>query len=118
MRAYPDLYAGVDLLVLSACQTAALEPNQMGKEIDSLAELSQRLHAASVLATLWKTDEIGASRLMIRFYALRQQHKDWSKAELLRRAQLDLLKRVETVPDANLDHPFYWAPFVLYGSFR
>lgn len=118
MRAYPDLYAGVDLLVLSACQTAALEPNQLGKEIDSLAELAQRLHAASVLATLWKTDEIGASRLMIKFYALHQQHKDWSKAELLRRAQLDLLKRVETVPNANLDHPFYWAPFVLYGSFR
>ncbi|MDT5271379.1 MAG: hypothetical protein QOH49_3565 [Acidobacteriota bacterium] len=118
MSAYPGLYAGVDLLVLSACQTAALEPNQMGKEVDSLAELSQRLGAASVLATLWKADDIGASQLMIKFYALHRLHKEWSKAELLRRAQLDLLKGVETAPDANLDHPFYWAPFVLYGSFR
>lgn len=118
MRAYPELYAGVDLLVLSACQTAALEPNQVGKEIDSLAELSQRLKAASVLATLWKADDIGASRLMIRFYSLHRLHKEWSKAELLRRAQLDLLKGVETVPDANLEHPYFWAPFVLYGSFR
>lgn len=118
MSAYPDLYSGVDLLVLSACQTAAPEPSQMGKEIDSLAELSQRLHAASVIATLWNADEIGASRLMIRFYALHQLHKDWSKAELLRRAQLDLLKGRETAHDMNLDHPYYWAPFVLYGSFR
>lgn len=118
MKAYPDLYAGVDMLVLSACQTAALGPNQMGKEIDSLAELSQRLGAASVIATLWNADEIGASRLMIKFYALHQLHEDWSKADLLRRAQLELLQGRETAPDANLDHPFYWAPFALYGSFR
>ena len=118
MNAYTDLYSGVDLLVLSACQTAAPEPSRMGKEIDSLAELSQRLGAASVMATLWNADEIGASRLMIRFYALHKLHKDWSKAELLRRAQLDLLKGREVARDTNLDHPYYWAPFVLYGSFR
>lgn len=118
MRAYPDLYSGVDLLVLSACQTAALRSNELGKEIDSMAELSQRLGAASVLATLWNADEKGASPLMIRFYDLHRRHQDWSKAELLRRAQLDLLKGRETAPDANLDHPFFWAPFVLYGSFR
>jgi CHAT domain-containing protein len=118
MRSYPDLYSGIDLLVLSACQTAALEPNQMGKEIDSLAELTQRLGAASVIATLWNADEIGASRLMIKFYRLHNLHPDWSKAELLRQAQLSLLRGNETAPDTNLEHPYYWAPFVLYGSFR
>ena len=92
MKSYPGLYSGVDLLVLSACQTAALEPNQRGKEIDSLAGLSQRLGAASVIATLWNADEIGASRLMIKLYALHKLHPDWSKAELLRQAQLSLLR--------------------------
>jgi CHAT domain-containing protein len=118
MNNYPDLYAGVDLLVLSACQTAALERNQFGKEIDSLAELSQRLGAASVIATLWNADEIGASRLMIKFYTLHKLKPEMSKAELLRQAQLSLLKGRETAPNLNLDHPYYWAPFVLYGSFR
>jgi CHAT domain-containing protein len=118
MSDYTDLYAGVDLLVLSACQTAALERNQFGKEIDSLAELSQRLGAASVIATLWNADEIGASRLMIKFYTLHKLKPEMSKAELLRQAQLSLLKRRETAPNLNLDHPYYWAPFVLYGSFR
>ncbi|HSE20353.1 MAG TPA: CHAT domain-containing protein, partial [Pyrinomonadaceae bacterium] len=118
MSNYPDLYAGVDLLVLSACQTAALERNQIGKEIDSLAELSQRLGAASVIATLWNADEIGASRLMIKFYTLHKLKPEMSKAELLRQAQLSLLKGRETAPNLNLDHPYYWAPFVLYGSFR
>lgn len=118
MRGYKDLFAGVDLLVLSACQTAALQPNNAGKEVDSLAELVQRLGAASVIATLWNADDIGASRLMVRFYALAKQRPDFSKAELLRRAQLTMLKRQETATNMNLDHPYYWAPFVLYGSFR
>jgi len=39
------------------------------------------LGAASVIATLWNADEIGASRLMIKFYALRKLHPDLSKAE-------------------------------------
>ena len=118
MSAHPDLYAGVDLLVLSACSTATLERNQMGKEIDSLAELSQRLGAASVIATLWNADEVGASRLMTKFYALHKRRPELSKAELLRQAQLSLLRGIQTESNINLDHPYYWAPFVLYGSFR
>jgi len=118
MSTYPSLYGGVDLLVLSACRTAAVERNEMGKEIDSLAELSQRLGAASVIATLWNADEIGASRLMIKFYALHKLQPNLSKAELLRQAQLSLLKGNQTAANMNLDHPYYWAPFVLYGSFR
>jgi CHAT domain-containing protein len=118
MRTYPDLYAGIDLLVLSACRTGALEPNQRGQQIDSLAELSQRLGAASVIATLWNADDVGTSRLMVKFYALHKRYPDLTKAELLRRSQLSLLKKQEASPDTNWDHPYYWAPFVLYGSFR
>ena len=118
MSAHLNLYAAVDLLVLSACRTAALERNQMGKEIDSLAELSQRLGAASVIATLWNADEIGASRLMTKLYTLHKRRPELSKAELLRQAQLSLLRGNQTEPNTNLDHPYYWAPFVLYGSFR
>lgn len=118
MSTHSGLYSGVDLLVLSACQTAVLERDQMGKEIDSLAEVSQRLGAASVIATLWNADEIGASQLMTRFYTLHKLRPELSKAELLRQAQLSLLKGTQTARDVNLDHPYYWAPFVLYGSFR
>lgn len=110
MQDYPDLFEGVELLVLSACKTAATEPNNAtGKEIDSFAELAQRLRATSVLATLWDVGDDGSPKLMLQFYRLHKAHPDWPKAELLRQAQMSLLKT---------ERPYYWAPFVLYGGFR
>jgi CHAT domain-containing protein/tetratricopeptide (TPR) repeat protein len=117
MKEHRGLFEGVDLLVLSACRTAALRSNsKTGRELDSLAELSQRLGASSVIATKWDTTDAGAGRLMIEFYQLRKEFPQLSKAELLRRAQLKLL-RGET-KQRGLTHPSYWSAFVLYGSFR
>jgi CHAT domain-containing protein len=115
MQAVPNLFDGVETLTLSACETAALQPNATGKEIDSFAELAQRLRANSVIATLWSVDDAGSSELMTNFYRLYKEHQDWPKAELLRQAQLRLLK---TGPNLRRAHPYYWAPFVLYGGFR
>lgn len=119
MKEHRDLFQGVDLLVLSACQTAALRPSsKTGREVDSLAELSQRLGAGSVIATLWDTTDAGAGKLMIEFYRLRKESPLLSKAELLRRAQLSLLRGETRHPAVNLKHPSYWSTFVLYGGFR
>lgn len=118
MKEYRDLFQGVDLLVLSACQTASLQPSSKGREIDSLAELSQRLGANSVIATLWDTEDTGAGKLMIEFYRLRAESPQLSKAELLRRAQLSLLRGKTRHAGLRLTHPSYWSAFVLYGSFR
>jgi CHAT domain-containing protein len=119
MKEYRDLFQGVDLLVLSACQTASLQPSsKTGREIDSLAELSQRLGANSVIATLWDASDAGAGKLMIEFYRLRAESPQLSKAELLRRAQLSLLRGETRQPGLRLTHPTYWSAFVLYGSFR
>lgn len=119
MKEHRDLFKGVDLLVLSACRTAALRPSsKTGREVDSLAELSQRLGASSVIATLWDTADAGAGRLMIEFYRLRAKFPELPKAELLRRAQLSLLRGETKHAGANLTHPSYWSAFVLYGSFR
>lgn len=117
MKEHRGLFEGVDLLVLAACRTAALRPNsKTGREIDSLAELSQRLGASSVIATLWDTADAGAGRLMIEFYRLRKEFPQLSKAEILRRAQLSLLRG--GTKQRGLAHPSYWSAFVLYGSFR
>jgi CHAT domain-containing protein/tetratricopeptide (TPR) repeat protein len=118
MEKYPNLFESVDLIVLSACQTAALQSNANGREIDSLAELSQRLGASSVIATLWNASDEGSSRLMVKFYQLYKANPKLSKAELLRLAQLSFLNGETTQAKKALKHPYYWAPFVLYGSFR
>ncbi|HYP28228.1 MAG TPA: CHAT domain-containing protein [Blastocatellia bacterium] len=139
-----NLFEGVDLLTLSACETAAQQPNANGKEIDGFAELAQRLGASSVIATLWKVSDDGTSKLMSEFYRLRRENPAAPKSEILRQAQLHLLngkssaeegarrrssrgpKIVEEkgkIPfkpaaESPLEHPYYWAPFVLFGSSR
>lgn len=119
MKEHRGLFDGVDLLVLSACRSAALRSRpKTGEEVDSLAEMSQRLGARSVIATLWNTGDAGSGRLMIEFYRLRADFPELSKAELLRRAQLRLLRGETKHPGVNLSHPSYWSAFVLYGSFR
>jgi CHAT domain-containing protein len=139
-----DLFEGVDLLTLSACETAAQQPNANGKEVDGFAELAQRLGASSVIATLWKVSDDGTSKLMSEFYRLRQESPNAAKSEILRQAQLNLLngkssaeegakrrssrgpkivgekKKIPFKPsvESPFEHPYYWAPFVLFGSSR
>jgi CHAT domain-containing protein/tetratricopeptide (TPR) repeat protein len=141
------LFSGVDLLTLSACETAAQQSGANGKEVDGFAELAQRLGASSVLATLWKVNDNGTSTLMREFYRLRQENSRAAKSEILQHAQLNLLNgkstgetgrrrrrsrgtevaetddekgRIPFTPaiEAPYEHPYYWAPFVLFGSSR
>jgi len=141
------LFSGVDLLTLSACETAAQQSGANGKEVDGFAELAQRLGASSVLATLWKVNDNGTSTLMREFYRLRQENPGAAKSEILQKAQLNLLNgkstadtgkrrrrsrstevaetddergRIPFTPaiEAPYEHPYFWAPFVIFGSSR
>jgi CHAT domain-containing protein/Tfp pilus assembly protein PilF len=85
------LFEGVELLTLSACETAATRADAMGREIDGFAESAQRLGAGAVMATLWTVADNSTSRLMREFYRARQGIPLLTKAEALRRAQLALL---------------------------
>lgn len=107
-----DLLKGVELLTLSACETAVQKARPSdGREIDGFAELAQRKGAKAVLASLWKVDDQSTSRLMAQFYGSRQSNK-LTKAESLQKAQLSLLA------DKQFSHPYYWAPFILIGNWR
>jgi CHAT domain-containing protein len=144
MQQTPNLFAGVDLLTLSACETAAQQPGADGKEVDGFAEVAQRLGASSVMATLWKIADDGTSRFMTEFYRLRQANPSAPKSEILQQAQLTFLTgKRSTISSGKtrgaeivgvkgaltgipfkprdgspLEHPYYWAPFVLFGSSR
>jgi CHAT domain-containing protein len=97
----------VDLMVLSACQTAKGD----NRAILGLAGVAVRSGARSTLATLWAVKDESTAKFMIEFYKQLSQ-PGISKAEALRNTQLTFLK------DANKDfqHPFYWTPFVLIGN--
>ena len=95
----------IELLVLSACQTATGDQ----RAALGLAGVAVRSGARSTLATLWSVRDESTAQLMAEFYQFLTQAEN-SKAESLRQAQLSILKN----PD--YEHPYYWAPFVLVGN--
>ncbi|MBD2295778.1 CHAT domain-containing protein [Anabaena sphaerica FACHB-251] len=95
----------IELLVLSACQTAKGD----NRAPLGIAGVAVRSGARSTLATLWSVDDASAAEFMVEFYRQLVQFKV-TKAEAIRLAQIKLLKQPE------YSNPFYWAPFVLLGN--
>lgn len=97
----------IELLILSACQTAAGDK----RAALGLAGIAVRSGARSTIATLWSVQDNSTAMLMTQLYEeLRQP--GITRAEALRRAQLKLLR------STNYQHPFYWSPFVLVGNWQ
>lgn len=100
----------IDLLILSACQTA------MGdrRAALGLAGVAIRAGARSTLASLWQVNDASTSELMIQFYR-NLKNSEITKAESLRRAQLVLLDK-KNYPDTDYNRSYYWASFVIVGN--
>lgn len=105
-------FGGVDLLTLSACDTAT-GGTANGKEVEGFAVLAQQNGAKAVIATLWPVADASTNELMQAFYRIRESKPGTTKAEALQRAQLSLLQG-----NVNYNHPYYWAPFILIGNSR
>jgi CHAT domain-containing protein len=81
------LFAGVDLLALSACNTAIGDDDEEGREVDSMAKVAELLGARSVLASLWPVADASTALLMGEFYRLLKEEPHLTKPEALHRAQ-------------------------------
>ncbi|MBD2200605.1 CHAT domain-containing protein, partial [Calothrix parietina] len=128
----------VELLILSACQTAfGDEKSQLG-----LAGSAVQIGVNSVTASLWQVSDTGTLGLMTEFH--RQLQTQTTKVEALRQAQLAMIQgkvKIDaegknliisnsnlTIPLSKiavssseakqlvLQHPFFWAPFIMIGS--
>jgi CHAT domain-containing protein/tetratricopeptide (TPR) repeat protein len=91
VKTWPAVLSGVDLLTLSACNTAIGGMGADGKEVEGFAVLAQRQGAKAVLATLWPVEDRSTHEVMQTFYRLRVTQPGLSKAAALRQAQLRLL---------------------------
>ena len=101
---------GVDLVALSACQTALGEQND-GDEIISLARAFIYAGTPAVVSTLWRVNDEATAFLMRRFYEHLISGQSYSEA--LRTAQQDTLSH----PDQpEWSAPYYWAGFTLTGD--
>lgn len=96
----------IELLVLSACQTAEGDD----RATLGLAGVAVKAGARSTLASLWQIDDRSTAILIGEFYRELATHKV-TKAEALRRAQVALLEKYP-----NYSRPSYWAAYTLIGN--
>lgn len=95
----------LDLLTLSACETAAGDD----RAALGLAGVAIKAGARSALATLWFINDKASSDLVEAFYK-ELSNPLISKAQALQHAQLQLLSH------RSYRHPGYWAPFLLINN--
>lgn len=106
------MHLNADVVVLSACQTAAATV-YTGEGAIGMTWSFLLAGARSAVASQWNVASASTAGLMIRFHrALRSpaSPSPFEKAEALRAAQLALLRQPATA------HPFHWAAFVLVGD--
>ncbi len=97
----------IELLILSACQTAAGDK----RAALGLAGVAVRSGARTTIATLWSIQDDSTAELMTQLYqALKTP--GISRAEALRQAQLSLLG------SSKYHHPYYWSAFIMVGNWQ
>jgi CHAT domain-containing protein/tetratricopeptide (TPR) repeat protein len=132
----------LDLVCLSACDTAESfgDSAGTGSQFSSFVSLTLKDGASSVVASLWPVSDASTPILMQQFYANWMANKHQGKAAALRHAQLSLLHgesegstgntrstgansspgQKAFVPDPvrPFAHPYFWAPFILFGNWK
>lgn len=121
----------VDLLVLSACQTAIGDRQaELG-----FAGVAVQSGVRSAIASLWQVSDEGTLGLMTEFYTTLKQSP--IKAEALRQAQLAMQRgevkiingelvtgnqrfplppELANFKEQDFTHPYYWSAFTMIGS--
>ncbi|MBE9224930.1 CHAT domain-containing protein [Phormidium sp. LEGE 05292] len=105
LRSNQSVTNPIELLVFSACQTAAGD----NRATLGLTGIAVRAGARSTLATLWSVDDEATALFMSHFYKELNNNKV-TKAEALRRTQQLFLQ------DSQFSHPYFWSAFVLVGN--
>jgi CHAT domain-containing protein len=103
-RDVPDS-AAIELLVLSACQTAEGDD----RAALGIAGVAIRSGARSTVASLWVVNDQSTAEFVTRFYEGIVRDR-LTRSQAVRQAQLGLMQQSE------FSHPYYWAAFTLIGS--
>jgi CHAT domain-containing protein len=92
----------IELLVLSACETATGDPlATLG-----LAGMAVKAGVRSTLASLWLADDQYSAEIMSNFY--QELSQGTTKAKALQKAQIAVLKQEK--------RPYLWSSFILLGD--
>jgi CHAT domain-containing protein len=97
----------VELIVLSACETAAGDQ----RATLGISGVGVRAGARSAIASLWALDDEISVEFTRKLYE-QLLVPEQTKAQALRKAQREL----RDSPGKGYEHPRYWAPYILLGN--
>ncbi len=105
------LNLNADLVVLSACNTAAGGGGRFGGgALEGLADAFFEAGARAVLASHWQVPSVETAHLMTDLFARYGADREAGLAQALRQAQLALIDKPASA------HPVNWAAFTLIGD--
>ena len=116
----PTRETDLDLVILSACQTA----EGSDRAVLGMAGMGLRAGVRSTIGSLWNVSDFSTSLIMQAFY--RHRLEGLGKAAALAAAQRDALNgdldsqtvtgTAEPGTAKDFSSPYYWSPFVLVGD--
>ena len=109
-----------DLVVLSACNTAAADGNG-AEAVSGLGRGFFYAGARSVLATHWPVETVSARELVTHLFQRYARTPGVTRAAALRQAMLALIdggvsRDARGRAEYSYAHPAFWAPYALYGD--
>ena len=104
---------GLDLVVLSACETALGDIAQ-GEGVFGLQRGFKKAGAKTILMSLWRVNDVATNILMVEFYKNYLAGK--SKLESLRKAQQYVRDYTDEKGEKLFDDSHYWAGFILLDA--
>ncbi len=108
-----SLKLSADLIILSACNTAASDGTPGAEGLSGLARSFLYAGARSILVSHWPVDDYATSVLTTGMLSHMTGAEAISRSQALRHSILELMQDQK---DARHAHPRYWAPFILVGE--
>jgi CHAT domain-containing protein len=114
------LSLSADLVVLSACNTAAAD----GSGAEAVSGLGRGFFyagARSVLATHWPVETVSARELVTHLFQRYAKDGKMTRAKALQQAMLEVIDKGVALDgrgkaEFSYAHPAFWAPYALYGD--
>ena len=100
---------GLDLVVLSACQTGLGDISQ-GEGVFGLQRGFKKAGANSILMSLWEVEDEATQILMTQFY------KNLVSGQSKRQSLLSAQKYLREIENGKYNEPKYWAAFILLDA--
>jgi CHAT domain-containing protein/tetratricopeptide (TPR) repeat protein len=114
-----QLKLNADVVLLSACNTAASDGKLGAEGLSGLARAFFYAGARSVLVSHWSVDSKATMKLMTSAFNALKGDPTVGRAEAFRHAMLTMIDDADKSKETlNWAHPLYWAPFVVIGEGR